>query len=509
MTISESSAESQPPQVTTDALLMLPKPPLTFLTQQQSLSFDLTEIEKELSRMEKQREGGYTSSKQLQFALTKARISMEYNMADKDDADKTSKQKEEKLDELFTQIISDFDTPPSSNEQTTTNTDDPDDILSLYDNTPRVANLGYKMEDFIRYRSFRHFLSTGKLLSLSSLRTNFHQIRIRDDEYLGGACILLSHDLARYAVGRAIVRDTQSVRIARDLVEQLNMQLLKFDFRNGPLRRKYDGIKYALKKLETILYELSVTEKDTNNLPVTDAKEDIMEPASKRAKINSSENDCSLYLDVTELDEIRLRMEKRDEIRETLIKKCRDGQKMSKQAIFALHRGDFSKSSFLLTKVEALIQNDLFPLTRKDPYLRNGGSLGGVLEEYAEAKLFLVWLKSDGEVVLKWEDFPVQIKPEEYLGGLCDLTGEIGRYAVKMGTTRDTDSVKKCLATNMCILHALNTIALTRDVEKKLGALRMSVEKLQHILYELSLVQATGRNMTPDSIKQIGEESIE
>lgn len=36
-------------------------------------------------------------------------------------------------------------------------------------------------------------------------------------------------------------------------------QLIKFDFRNGPLRKKYDSVKYAVRRLETLLYELSLT----------------------------------------------------------------------------------------------------------------------------------------------------------------------------------------------------------------------------------------------------------
>lgn len=35
-------------------------------------------------------------------------------------------------------------------------------------------------------------------------------------------------------------------------------QYLKFDFRNSQLRRKYDGLKYTLKNMETMLYELSL-----------------------------------------------------------------------------------------------------------------------------------------------------------------------------------------------------------------------------------------------------------
>ena len=51
-----------------------------------------------------------------------------------------------------------------------------------------------------------------------------------------------------------------SVYICRTLVTQLNGKMLEFDFRNGPIRRKYDGLKYALKTIEDIVYEISLVE---------------------------------------------------------------------------------------------------------------------------------------------------------------------------------------------------------------------------------------------------------
>jgi hypothetical protein len=35
--------------------------------------------------------------------------------------------------------------------------------------------------------------------------------------------------------------------------------LLQFDFRNGALRKKFDTLKYTLKKMEATLYEQSLT----------------------------------------------------------------------------------------------------------------------------------------------------------------------------------------------------------------------------------------------------------
>merc|ERR1712151_624162 len=140
------------------------------------------------------------------------------------------------------------------------------------------------------------------------------------------------------------MRDAKSVQIARDIVDQLMKCLLNFDFRNGHLRRKYDGVKYALKRLETLLYELAVTKA---RIP------EESEPDPKRSKI---ENDIPVQrICVEEIRAIRENMEKFDECREIIIKRCRDSQKAAKQAIFALHRGDFQGASKLLGKCEAVI----------------------------------------------------------------------------------------------------------------------------------------------------------
>ena len=71
----------------------------------------------------------------------------------------------------------------------------------------------------------------------------------------------------RIAIARATARDTEAVRKARDCVEGLMGQFLRFDLRNGALRKKYDGLKYTLKKLENTLYELSLLENGLTTKP--------------------------------------------------------------------------------------------------------------------------------------------------------------------------------------------------------------------------------------------------
>jgi predicted translin family RNA/ssDNA-binding protein len=236
------------------------------------------------------------------------------------------------------------------------------------------------------------------------------------------------------------------------------------------------------------------------------------EPASKRAKVVSNTNTTTTttttttVLPMDELEVVRQRMMTRDELREKLIKKCRDGQKAAKQAIYALHRDDYKGAANLIDQCETCIVKELQPIVNDEPQLRYG-SFANVLEEYAEAKLYQAWLigkePPDENVplnpvadVLLLEDFTtITLEPQEYLGGLCDLTGEIGRFAVKRATVRDTPNVIRCMETNMSILFAMEALnKFPGNIGKKLDPLRRTVEKQERMLYELSLVEATGRN---------------
>ena len=438
--------------------VVLPSRPFPYQT---SNVLDLSALAETVSSAEEKRQEAYDASRKLQAALVQARVALEN--------DENCREAEEKVQELLFTCVA-----------------------AQADRNPREANLSFRVEDYVRFKAFSHFLETGRLLppSLCEYAT--------DEEYLAGACMAFAQDLSRYGMGRATVRDVTSVAIARNLVQDVMDQLLQFDFRNGPLRRKYDGTKYALKTLETLLYELSVT-----GTSIEDE-----EPDAKRIRLEP-------LLATEEMEALRKRMEHRDELREALIKRSRDGQKAAKQSIYALHRGDRKKATQLISQCEACITNDLLPIVQEEPPLR-GGSFSNVLEEYAEAMLFYTWLygKADGNEsptgeLLAPEDFTIELTPEEYLGGLCDLTGEVGRYAVQRGTARDDDGVKLCLQTNGSIQGALEMMGrLPGGIGKKMDQLRRSVEKLERMLYEMSLSEAAGgRNVATDSMEAPMEES--
>jgi predicted translin family RNA/ssDNA-binding protein len=390
---------------------------------------------------------------------------------------------------------------------------------------PRQANLSHVAEDLVQLAAYQHFLEHGTLLPVVDWTT--------DEEYLGGAVMGLTRDLQHYGLGRATVRDVPSVQAACDVVTACLDYLLQLDFRNGPLRRKYDGTKYSLKALETLLYELAITSSSSSTTTTTAPDE----PARKRNRHDDDgvTTQLLLLLPTDALQALKQRMDHRDELRECLIKKCRDGQKAAKQSIFCLHRGDVDKAVALLQQCGVIIKTELLPIVTEEPPLRTAGSFAAVVEEYVEAKLFLVWLhgkdilgvptttdddaaagtthaptaSTSGStstspsgcagVLLLPEDFVrdigMPLAPEEYIGGLCDVTGEIGRFAVQRGTARDGAGVTHCWRTNAGILTALQSLERLpggNHVTKKLDAVQHSVEKLERMLYEMSLSEAAG-----------------
>lgn len=180
----------------------------------------------------------------------------------------------------------------------------------------------------------------------------------------------------------------------------------------------------------------------------------------------------------------------------------------------AMHRGDAKRAAKLLSECENCVKTELLPILEEEPSLRSG-SFSCVLEEYVEGKLFYAWLhgygdnatggssgKAVGRILLP-DEIPLKITTEDYLGGLCDLTGEIGRYAVARGTVRDKAGVKLCLESNESIYTTLKLLGkLPRGIQKKYGMVAKSVEKLERVLYEQSLMEMTGRTEFASSVEE-------
>ena len=197
----------------------MPEPPYQYLSAGAPI-LDLTDLSATLQASDDRRQEAFDRSRKFQKALIQAQIDLEQNKGNTEEWIQTLK---------------------SSLEEAIENS--PEDTTGRL---PRVANLNQRVEDLCRFVAFHHFLKTGTMLPPSVCKFS-PKLIATDEEYLAGACMGVAQDLSRYAMGRATARDFASVQQARDLVQTILEYLLQFDFRNGFLRRKYDGTKYALK----------------------------------------------------------------------------------------------------------------------------------------------------------------------------------------------------------------------------------------------------------------------
>ena len=160
-------------------------------------------------------------------------------------------------------------------------------------------------------------------------------------------------------------------------------------------------------------------------------------------------------------------------IRRDVIKNADDALHHAKRAIFDLHRGDVKEADKKLRLVESMMK-DLNKKYKKNTEIQDEGVYMAALEEYVEACLMYQFvMKGDiGEV----KGLPVS--GESYLGGLCDVPGELFRYAIRAATNHDIATVKKCADTANEIVGALMEFNLTKYLRNKFDQARQAAHKL-------------------------------
>ena len=86
------------------------------------------------------------------------------------------------------------------------------------------------------------------------------KLKVDADYYLLGIIDLVG-ELVRRAINSAIKEDYKTSVELKDLVSELYDELLLFNFSGGELRKKFDSIKYDLKKLEDLVLSLKLNKK--------------------------------------------------------------------------------------------------------------------------------------------------------------------------------------------------------------------------------------------------------
>lgn len=155
---------------------------------------------------------------------------------------------------------------------------------------------------------------------------------------------------------------------------------------------------------------------------------------------------------------------------------------LSKQAIFALHRNEIKNASHLVDEAEKIL-GKLSKLIKDNHKLRYEGSLRAALEEYVEAKVYLMYIKSKKIDFIKGFDFG----DEDYIGGLCDLTGELVRKAIDLATKKEYKQIDDIKDLVEEIVGELIKFNLTNYLRQKFDDAKRNLKKIEEIRYQVKL----------------------
>jgi len=153
----------------------------------------------------------------------------------------------------------------------------------------------------------------------------------------------------------------------------------------------------------------------------------------------------------------------------------------AKKTIFAIQRQDFKIAVEKITGIEAALKN----LETRFGYerLHREGAYKAAAEEYLEGKtLFLVIKNKPLEAV---ED--LHLDYESYLGGICDMIGELVRYATNQAAAGKFSEVAKIKKLAEDIMGQLIDFDMTGYLRTKYDQSRGHLRKLEQMTYEIKL----------------------
>lgn len=184
-----------------------------------------------------------------------------------------------------------------------------------------------------------------------------------------------------------------------------------------------------------------------------------------------------MFVNIAEFKKIEKHLKNFEEKREEVIAKSRDIIKTSKQIIYALHRDDQKAA----TKAVATIKKQIkaLPKHRYDTGMRSVA-----LQEYVEALTFYYFIKK--------KQLPthqtLQVDVEEYLLGLCDLTGEVVRKAVNAVIKKKYKEALECKQLCEEVYGQFLQFDLRNsELRKKSDSIKWNLKKLEDIAYDIQL----------------------
>jgi len=123
-----------------------------------------------------------------------------------------------------------------------------DGIISKDVHLTKVGAYNDALEEYTEASCYIHYLKTKQIPTPK-------QLGVDADIYLPALCDVVG-ELVRKAVNSAANGDYKTSLEIKETVGQIYEELMLFDWRNIPARRKFDSIKYGLEKLEDLALKI-------------------------------------------------------------------------------------------------------------------------------------------------------------------------------------------------------------------------------------------------------------
>jgi len=119
-----------------------------------------------------------------------------------------------------------------------------DDIIKKDVHLANVGAYNEALEEYTEASCYVHFLKTKQIPTPK-------QVGVDADVYLPALGDVVG-ELVRKAVNSAAKGDYKTALEIKQVVEEIHAEMMLFDWRNTPARKKFDAIKYGLEKLEDL-----------------------------------------------------------------------------------------------------------------------------------------------------------------------------------------------------------------------------------------------------------------
>lgn len=184
-------------------------------------------------------------------------------------------------------------------------------------------------------------------------------------------------------------------------------------------------------------------------------------------------------LNKTEFNKIRKEMHKLDMKREDIIQTSREVITLSKQIIYAAQRNDLINASPIIKKIKGKTKK-----LKKIDIATDTNINSVAFQEYVEAISFYEFVKN--------KKIPTRaslgVSAEDYLGGLCDLTGELVRKAIYDVIHKKFDEAEKIKELVHDIYGEFLKLHLRNgELRKKSDSIKWNLKKLEEVMYDIAV----------------------